>query len=122
MGSVTVTATRWELGWELELDDGGVTQVRSLGSAVRQVRDFLDTVAPDVDHSLWEVVVVPDIGPAYGEALAAKVATDEARAVTVAAARRMRQAVRGLLDAGLSATDTAVVLGVTKARVSQLVR
>ena len=46
---VRVTATRWHLGWELELDGGGVTQARTLDKAEQQVRDRLDTVDPVTD-------------------------------------------------------------------------
>jgi len=46
MQRVTVTATRWALGWELKLECGGVTQARTLAQAPGQVRDYLDTVDP----------------------------------------------------------------------------
>ena len=52
---VTVRATHWKLGWELELDGGGITQTRTLATAVQQVRDYLDTVDPLVDHSMWTI-------------------------------------------------------------------
>jgi len=120
MNTVTVTATKWKLGWELELDSGGVTQVRSLANAERQTRDYLDTVDPEVDHTLWDVTVIPDIGPVFAEALDAKAATEAARVATVTAAQRLRDATRGLLSEGLTVTETAAVLGVTKGRVSQL--
>jgi DNA-directed RNA polymerase specialized sigma24 family protein len=119
---VTVTATRWKFGWELELDRGGVTQVRALGRAAQQVRDYLDTVDPDADHSDWVINVVPEIGPLYAEARQAKAEADAAASATLAAARRMRRAVRDLRGSGLSVSDTATVLGLSRGRVSQLSR
>jgi len=62
---VNVTATRWELGWELTLESGGVTQSRTLREAQQQVRDYLDTTEPEVDHSGWIVFVAPEIGPVF---------------------------------------------------------
>ena len=117
---ITVTATPWKLGWELELDTGGITQVRSLAKAKQQVREYLDTVDPDVDHTDWEVTIAPNLGAVGVEALAAKADTESAQEATRKAAKRMRNAVRALTDSGISMTDTAVILGVTKARISQL--
>lgn len=52
MNSITeVTATQWEGGWELSIDGDPVTQVPALDNAVQQVRDYLDTTEPGVDHS-----------------------------------------------------------------------
>ncbi|WP_170957807.1 hypothetical protein [Brachybacterium timonense] len=56
MNSVTVHATRWEL----TLGDDVVTQAHDLAEAGQQVRDYLDTVDPSTDHSLWVVSVVTD--------------------------------------------------------------
>ena len=117
---VTVTATRWDLGWELELDGGGVTQSRTLDKAVQQVRDYLDTIDAAIPHDTWEIDIVPAIGPVLDQAREARAAADLAASATADAARKMRRAVRGLRDAGLSVTDTAAVLGVSRGRVSQL--
>jgi DNA-directed RNA polymerase specialized sigma24 family protein len=119
---VTVTATRWKLGWELELDRGGVTQARTLDRAVQQVRDYLDTVDPDTVHDDWAIDVVPEIGPLYAEARRAKADADAAATATATAAKRMRRAVRDLRESGLSVSDTAAVLGLSRGRVSQLSR
>lgn len=58
MSRVQVRAVRWQRGWELEIDGETHTQVATLDTAVQQVRDYLDTVDPDVDHSDWEIVIV----------------------------------------------------------------
>lgn len=60
MNSGTVHVTRWEHGWELAIDDDVVTQTHDLAASSQQVRGYLDTIDPDVDHSLWVVSVVTD--------------------------------------------------------------
>ena len=122
MPTITVMATRWKLGWELELDTGGVTQARTLDRAAQQVRDYLDTVDPGTDHGDWAIDVVPQIGPLLEQARQAREASLAASASSAAAARQMRQAVADLRDAGLSVSDTATVLNVSRGRISQLVR
>lgn len=115
---VTVTARRWSGGWELWNEDTCWTQVRHLTHAADQVRDYLDTIDPDTDHSTWQVVVTPDTDLAI--AANARAAADTARAAAADAATQSRQAVTALLNAGISTTDTAVLMGITKGRVSQL--
>ncbi|MBV9143548.1 MAG: hypothetical protein JO115_21985 [Pseudonocardiales bacterium] len=41
MTTYRVTARRWELGWELHIDGIGVTQVATLASAGRMIRDYI---------------------------------------------------------------------------------
>lgn len=56
--TVEVTARRWTHGWELYFGDDDVTQVRSLAHAGDQVRDYLDTLEPGIDHSDLEIRLV----------------------------------------------------------------
>ena len=121
MTEITVTATRWSLGWELTVPDAGATQTRTLARAEQQVRDYLDTVSPDVDHRDWTITVVPDLGGVQDEVRQAKKASAAAAAAQVEAGRRMRELAGRLRAQGLSMADTACVLGVSKGRVSQLV-
>ena len=60
MSSHTVTATRWEQGFELALDGGVVTRARTLSGAAQQVRDYLDTIDPFIDHSYWSIAVLDE--------------------------------------------------------------
>ncbi|GAA2095812.1 hypothetical protein [Brevibacterium salitolerans] len=60
MSTVTVTARRWAGGWELILGKNDATQVRNPDRAIQQVRDYLDTRDPHIDHSGVEVVVIPE--------------------------------------------------------------
>jgi uncharacterized protein YhdP len=43
----TVTAKRWDHGWELHIDGEGVTQTRTLANAGQQVRDYLSLLHDD---------------------------------------------------------------------------
>ncbi|MEN0072508.1 MAG: antitoxin HicB [Propionicimonas sp.] len=121
MNTITVTARRWEHGWELEIDPDHHTQVTTLDKAAGQVIDYLDTVDPDTDHSDWQIGVIPQIGELGVEVTLARQATETAAAASRAAAKRSREAARRLRDAGYSVTDSAVILGVSRGRVSQLV-
>ncbi len=118
---ITATARKWEHGWELWLDGEAATQITTLDKAEQQVRDYLDTEEPDVDHSAWNIIVVPDIGPLGDEVAAARIATENAIAASAAAASESRRVVRHLREAGFSVTDSAAILGVSRGRVSQLV-
>ncbi|MDU0479596.1 hypothetical protein QVA66_10130 [Staphylococcus chromogenes] len=53
----TVTAVKWDNGWDLYLDDDNVTSVTHIKDAQQQVRDYLDTVNPNHNHSNMTVNV-----------------------------------------------------------------
>lgn len=48
---ISVKATLWENGWELEIPPDQYTQVEKLADAKKQVIDYLDTVDPTQNHS-----------------------------------------------------------------------
>jgi len=114
-----VTAKRWKHGWELHIDGVGVTQSRTLDTAEQMVRDYIETLT-DKDVSDDTVIIVPELG-----ALDRKVSTVREQ---LAAADRQQQEARNsyralaadLRAAGLSVSDTAAILGVSRGRVSQL--
>lgn len=119
MSEYTVTARRWEGGWELHIDGVGVTQCRTLDQADQEVRDYIETLT-DKDASAATVTIIPELGGLEREVSSAR---DQARAAAeaqVAAAERSRKVVRKLQDAGLSVSDMAAVLGVSRGRISQL--
>lgn len=126
MTTIDVTATRWEGGWELAIGGDPVTQVRTLDRAAQQVRDYLDTAEPDVDHSDVDVRLRADFGDVLadlGERIQqTRAATIEAQQRQVEAARQTRIVVRELRDAHVSVADAAALLGVSRGRVSQLVK
>lgn len=118
--TVTVTARRWDGGWELWSGDDCLTQVRHLINAASQVRDYLDTIDPTTDHTTWDVTVLPD--SELEIAAEARATAEAARIVTAEAAAKSRQAVTALINAGVSTTDAAVLMGISKGRVSQLAK
>lgn len=121
---VTVVATRWTKGWELGLPGAAdpITQVATLDKAPQQVIDYLDTVEPDVDHGDWIVTVLPSDEEISTEIRTARDATRAAARAQEDAARSVRVLVARLDAAGYRAADIAGVLGITRARVSQLQR
>lgn len=118
---ITATAHKWDQGWELHLDGEPVTQVVTLDKAEQQIRDYLDTIDFNTDHGNWNVTVVPEIGALYAEVTAARQATEDAATASVRAAAQARAAARHLRESGFSVTDSAVILQVSRGRVSQLV-
>jgi len=120
VNSVTVIAKRWKYGWDLRIVGGGATQVRTLDRAVQQVIDYLDTTYEDVDHSDWKIDVVPHLGSVIKDVKAAKKASKKAAKATKKAAKQVREVVAELRAQGISVTDAAAILGVSRARVSQL--
>lgn len=120
MSTIAATARRWEHGWELYFGDDEVTQVRTLDKAAQQVIDYLDTIDPDTDHSGWAVNVTPELGEITKRVQHAREATAAAARAQAEAAAEARAAARALRAEGLSVTDTAAVLGVSRGRVSQL--
>ena len=120
MSAITATATRWEHGWELAIDGDVVTQVSTLANARQQLRDYLDTIEPDVDHSTWTIVLAPAQDDLAERTLHAQEATRAAAEAQQRAAREARQVVSDLLEAGYRAADVAAFLDVSRGRVNQL--
>ncbi|MGO2660656.1 hypothetical protein [Mycetocola reblochoni] len=112
---------RWEHGWELDIDADNATQVRTFDKAPQQVRDYLDTLHPDADHSSIEVHVVPELGALSERIREAQEAKRDAEARQLAAARQSRDVAAELHAQNLSGTDIAAILGVSRGRVSQLI-
>ncbi|WP_030148638.1 hypothetical protein [Mycetocola saprophilus] len=121
MAEIVVTARRWERGWELEIDAQNATQVRTLDRAVQQVRDYLDTLDPETDHSSLEIRIVPDLGALSELVREAQAAKQDAEARQLAAARQSREVAAALHAENLSGGDIAAILGVSRGRVSQLI-
>jgi hypothetical protein len=119
MSTYTVRAVRWEHGWELHIDGVGVTQSRTLDRAPGMVRDYIESLTGR-DASGDEVVIRPDLGGLEDKAAAVREWTERVQRETVEAAAASRDLARDLRKAGLSVSDTAAVLGVSRGRVSQL--
>lgn len=62
MTTYNVRAVRSEHGWELHIDNLGVTQSRALGkSAERMIRDYLSITVDEKTARDAEIIVTPDI-------------------------------------------------------------
>lgn len=118
---ITVTARRWARGWELILDDDNATQVTSLQRAEQQVRDYLDTIDPETDHTGLQVILVPEDQTIRDQIDRARRAQQEAAAASAEAAKLSRAAVASLRrDRHYSQADSAALLGVSRERIGQL--
>lgn len=118
INEITVTANRWAHGWELIIDEDNATQVRTLAKAQQQVRDYLDTLYPEHNHSDVTVhIVYAKVEEQLREARSAQIAAQKAEEE---AAQKIRAIVSDLRNEGISLTDTAAILEVSKSRVQQL--
>lgn len=121
MSTYGVTAKRWEHGWELHVDGVGVTQSITLAGAKQQVRDYIATVN-DLEECTDEIDINVELGGLEDEARRATEDNVRAAAAQRRAAAQSRDVARKLRSAGLSVTDTAAVMGVSRGRVSQLTK
>lgn len=115
----TARVTRWDEGWELHIDNVGVTQVRSLANAAAQAADLVNTYL-DTDIGADDIDLVFDLGAMSDEITKARGLVRDAERLAREAASESRRVARSLRAQGLSVTDTAAVLGVSRGRVSQL--
>jgi len=120
VSAYNVQAVKWEHGWELHVQDVGVTQCRTLATAAQQVRDFVATML-DIDADDAEVHLSVAIGGVEKDVERARKMTAEAIAKQQQAASESRRVARELRHAGLSVADTAAVMDISKGRVSQLI-
>jgi hypothetical protein len=120
MSTYDVRAVPWAEGWELHVDGAGVTQVRTLDKAARQVEDFIETITgKPVNHFSMDIRF--SLGGLEDDVAEARRLVAEAAALQVEAGQRARVVARRLRqEKHLSVTDTAAVLGVSRGRVSQL--
>lgn len=117
-----VRARRWKGGWELHIDGEGVTQCRTLDRATQQALDYLATVHDDFDTNAAHIVIHYDLGGIEDEVADVKAETTRAAESQRHAAQHLRQVTASLREMGLSVTDSASVLGLSRGRISQLTR
>ena len=117
---VTARAVRWKHGWELWDGDEVLTQSGTLADAVGEVQDYLAT-ALGGDPEDYLVSIEVDLGGAEADVSEAARMVADAQVASVTAANRWRQlAARLRFELGLSVRDTAMVMGISPGRVSQL--
>lgn len=120
-GTYMVRAVRWRGGWELHIDGEGVTQCRLLAHAGEQVEDYLETLHGRSFKDA-RVTVAVDLSGVEKEIEAVNAETQEAAAAQLAAGQHRRRLAHKLRDEGLSLSDIASVLDVSRARVSQMLK
>lgn len=115
-----VTAKHWDQGWELHVDGVGVTQVRVLANAEQQACDLIETMTgEEVPATAIDLHLDLDGVDEYVQDVRRQ--ADEAQAAAQEAAAASRKMVRTLrVSHGLSVSDVATILGVSRARISQL--
>jgi len=117
-----VTAKRWKHGWELHVEGIGVTQSKTLATAEQMVRDYIESLTDRVLPDDAVITISPELG-----ALGEKVTTmNELYAQADRTEREASQTkitlVYELRGEGYSVTDMAVILGVSRGRISQLLQ
>ena len=121
MEKLIITAHRWSGGWELWHEDEVWTQVRTLPKARQQVIDYLDTIEEGVDHSSYDITIIPEIAH-QDQVEKSMLAAREAELSAQAASTQSRAAVQALKDEKLSLADIGFIMGISRARVSQLAK
>ena len=123
MSTYTAHAIHWEGGWELHVDGVGVTQVRTLDKAAQQVVDLVETMTGEDASDAHIDIALDGLDNFLERVRNAQLAAALAAKHSQEAAAEMRLVVEILRkDMGLSVSDTAVLLGVSRGRVSQLSR
>jgi len=124
MTTYTVKAVRLDGWWGLTVDElpGVVSQVRSLTQAETHVREAIAFVA-GVPSGNFDVRVEPELAPELSEQVRlAREASARAEAAVVCASRLTRAAISELRRAGINGRESAVIMGLSKQRISQLSR
>jgi len=116
-----VTATRWERGWELEIDGLGVTQSHTLRDADRMIRSYLrmDLGAEVAENA--EIEVVYQLDGLEDEAEAVRREASELNALSAKVAKDSRAVAGKLKAAGLTGADAAEVMDISPQRFSQII-
>lgn len=104
--------------WIVEVQDVGVTQARSVSEVHRMASDLVYAMT-DVRGAEVEVRFV---GGVFDEIEPVRRMQEQAEQQKAEASAAMRRLVASLHEAGLSGSDIARVLGVSRQRVSQLSR
>ncbi|WGH83126.1 helix-turn-helix domain-containing protein [Auritidibacter ignavus] len=117
MSAYTAIARRWSGGWEIHVTDLGVTQARTLAAAEQQAADYIETLTGEAPVAVTDT---PDLGELGSKVVQARKLSQDAAEAQARAASEIRGAVAELRSQGLSVTDIAAILGVSRGRVSQL--
>ncbi len=121
MTTYIVTAVPWEHGWELHVEGVGVTQVRVLEKAGQQVRDLIETMTDEPVSDNATITIRPDLGDDLDHEIEnVRAFVERAQRESQKAAEASRHLTRELRSRGLSVSDIATLMQISRGRVSQL--
>lgn len=112
-------ARRWARGWEIHVDNIGVTQVRSLDRAAEYACELVEIMTGrSISPSDIDVLIHPR--SMNEKVRRAREKTRKAHEAQVEAARFTRDVVAELREEGLTPADIAGLMGISRGRVTQL--
>ena len=119
MKTYVARAQRWDRGWEIHVDNVGVTQVRSLDRAAEFACELVEIMT---GKAVGPEQIVLHVSP---ESINTKVKrarekTRQAQEAQMHAAQFTREVVAELRSQGLSPADIAGLMGISRGRVTQL--
>jgi hypothetical protein len=118
---VEVRAVREGRWWVVHIAGGGTTQARTLTQVEAMVADYVGLTRDIPAEEVYVRITDIDPGAGLADALtAARQAQADAVVAQEKAAARVRSLAKTLRERGLSGVEIALVLGVSKQRVSQL--
>jgi CRP-like cAMP-binding protein len=120
MSAYTATATREGRWWVVDVAGIGVTQSRTLAEAHTWAQGLVEAVTGEAGADVFITPLLPD--GTLDRVRNAQTLTARADAELRAAAEEIREATRNLLQTGMSQQDVAAILGVSRQRVSQLLK
>jgi DNA-directed RNA polymerase specialized sigma subunit len=121
MTTYTVTATRWEGGWELDIDGVGVTQSHNLKSADKMIRSYLRMDLGEAAAKDADIEVTVDLDGLEKVAAGVRAEIDELNALSAKVSKDSRDLAARLKKDGLTGADAAEVMGISEQRFSQLI-
>ncbi|MEV8182676.1 hypothetical protein [Specibacter sp. NPDC078692] len=86
------------------------------------MRDYLDTLHPEVDHSNWKIQLKPSSDELADRIRKSREASVSAQKAQEQAAKETRAVLEMILAADITTNDAAALLGISSGRVSQLKR
>ena len=121
MKTYSAVAMKWREWWQIDIDGVGVTQSRTLARAEQEAQDYIATLYDIDDPSSIHVAISVQV-TGVDAVEEARELQQKAHLLAKDAAKQSRQAIVELKNNGLSLSDIAYLLGVTKSRAAQLVK
>lgn len=120
MSAYTATAAREGQWWVIDVGGVGVTQSRTLAEAHTWAQGLIEAVTGKADADVTVTPSLPD--GTIDRVRHAQTVMARADADRRDAADEIREATRSMRRSGMSQKDVAVVLGVSRQRVAQLLK